>query len=74
MKKIVFPGILFFALAVHAGAGNFVVKNGQVETPDTLNILISAANHVYYYTSPMAEDASNFKAIGANNIHAILLF
>src|SRR5438552_1717988 len=72
MKNIVLAFILFVAMATHARTNYGNVKNCQREITDTLNILFSASNHIFYYTSPMAEDGSNFKFIIANNIRDIL--
>jgi hypothetical protein len=73
MKNIVFLFILFTAMATHASINNRHVKNSQEEGNDTLNILISASNHLYYYTNPMAGDGSNFKVIDAKHIRDVLL-
>jgi hypothetical protein len=40
---------------------------------DTLNILFSAANNIFYYTSPLEADASNFNVIDARHIYDCIL-
>jgi hypothetical protein len=61
-------------MVVSAKAGNEnTFKKFFSPDTDTLNILISAANHIYYYDSPIAEHDSNFKACSARDIRYLIL-
>lgn len=67
---ILLSSTIVLAKANHEDA----TKQMPLQSSDTLNILISAANHVYYYPSPLAEDASNFKVMFATQVDNVIHF
>lgn len=73
MKKIVFILLLFIAVKVEAKIDKGDAQKALfVQDTDTLNILFSAYGNVYYYTSPLAEDASNFKSASPKDIELVI--
>jgi len=70
MKTKILIQILFSLLLV-ISSSSFAKSRSVVKT-DTLHVMISKANHIYYYQNKLMEDASNFMTQSSRGIRIII--
>ena len=72
MTKILL--ILFICTGIFAKA-NVIANKVSTDTTkkmDTLNIMISEANYIYYYNEPLQPDASNFGIVDHIQVNTLI--
>ena len=72
MTKILL--ILFICTGIFAKA-NVIANKVSTDTTkkmDTLNIMISEANYIYYYNEPLQPDASNYGIVDHIQVNTLI--
>ena len=73
MKANLFKTIFFILIFIASFApGNNLGKASIFGQADTLHIMISEANNIYYYDNTLKEDASNFMSTNPKGIRNVI--
>ena len=70
VKAKLFKTILFLLISVISE--NALSKNQVFAETDTLHVMISEKNNIYYYENELIEDASNFISASAKGIRIVV--
>jgi hypothetical protein len=73
MIKLLFILLFWAGVFVNANTNTSVfLKDTSIQKMDTLHIMISEANYIYYYKEPLQSDASNFNVTNHRGVRSVI--